>query len=323
MITVRRVSKIYYPKTLASNLQNLIFGKVNRFGEGTTALSNVSFEIVEGEKVALIGPNGAGKTTMMKILTGLLQPTTGEVMVNGFKPADLENDFKKKISFFSGTRKSLDDGVVVRDSFRDKLKTYGSLPLEKNTFVLWLVEKAQVENFLDHVPEELSTGQRTIVEVVYALIQNPKCVFFDEPTLGLDLNAIILFKQLVCEVNEKEKTTFIITSHDLQNVVDISGRIILINRGKVLLDKFTIAVLRDETFDRQIEFILSDKTGTQKLPQDVTLEFPRLIIKTSKKNVGDEIKHWLPRLHFSDLRITEPPIEEIFGRYYHVSKAKK
>ena len=323
MIRVRGITKVYYPRTLASNIQNLLFGKVDNREGGTTALSNVSFEINRGEVVGMIGPNGAGKTTMMKILTGLLRPTNGEVWVDEFKPADLEETFKKEISFFSATNRILDDGVIIRDSFEDKLGVYGSLPFRKNPTVQWLVERSQVEEYLDRVPEELSTGQRTIVEVIYSLIHKPRYVFFDEPTLGLDLSAILLFKQLVRELNQKEKMTFVITSHDLQNVVDISERIILINRGKVLVDKTTTAVIRDETFDRQIEFILSDKAGTQKLPPGIHLEFPRLIIKTSKKDVGDKIKYWLPRLHFSDLRITEPPIEEIFGKYYHVAKTKK
>ncbi|KKT74645.1 MAG: hypothetical protein UW69_C0030G0017 [Microgenomates group bacterium GW2011_GWA2_44_7] len=144
MIRVRGITKVYYPRTLASNIQNLLFGKVDNREGGTTALSNVSFEINRGEVVGMIGPNGAGKTTMMKILTGLLRPTNGEVWVDEFKPADLEETFKKEISFFSATNRILDDGVIIRDSFEDKLGVYGSLPFRKNPTVQWLVERSQV-----------------------------------------------------------------------------------------------------------------------------------------------------------------------------------
>lgn len=324
MITVSRVSKTYFPKTFSSNLTHLIFGRVSHTeGEGFKALTNITFKINEGEIVGLIGPNGAGKTTLMKILTGLSQPTSGVVAVGPYRPAELVTDFKKSIAFFSGTQHNLDDGVIIRDSFEEKLKTYDLALMPGNQFASRLINLSKIEAFLDRVPEELSTGQRTLVEVAYSLLHQPTYIFFDEPTLGLDLNATLLLKELIRNLNQKEKATFVITSHDLQNVVDISVRIILINRGRLLVDKPTRQILHEETFDRQIEFTLTDKNGLKNLSPEAILDYPRLTIKTTKSKVGEVIALWLPRLHFNDLRITEPPIEEIFTKLYHVSKIQK
>jgi len=315
MIRAQNLTKIYKHRTTLDNLKFLL-GLSSKSDKDVKAVNNISFEIKDKEIIGIIGPNGAGKTTTIKMLTGLLKPTDGNVKVGKHIPFELKENFKLDIGLFMGEVNTLDDGVVIKDSIEDRLKIYKQSQVNKNKYVEQLVETTGISKFMDNVPENLSQGQRTLVEFVTSILHAPKYLFLDEPIIGLDVNAIIKFKKVIKLLNKKLKSTIIITSHNLQHVVDLSGRIILINKGKILIDKSTDEVIHKDTLDRVIRFYIDSTEGTQNLPKSMKLNFPWVTVKTSKKNLEKAIQDGLRRFKVSDIRITEPPIEEIFSKYF-------
>lgn len=315
MIKAQNLTKIYKHRTTLDNLKFLI-GLKSKSKKDVSAVNNISFKIKDQEIVGIIGPNGAGKTTTIKMLTGLLKPTDGEITVGDHIPFKLQDDFKLNIGLFMGEVHTLDDGVIIKDSIKERLKIYKQGDFDQNEHAQKLLKITEAKSFIANTPETLSQGQRTLVEFLTSILHAPKYLFLDEPMIGLDINAIIKFKKVLKYLNKNLKTTIIITSHNLQHVVDLSNRLILINKGKVLIDKPTDEVIHKDTLDRVIKFYIESEIGTKNLPKNIRLDYPWVIVKTSKENLEKTIKEGLKRFEVSDIRITEPPIEEIFSKYY-------
>lgn len=315
MITAKNLTKIYKSRTTLDNIK-FILGINSESEKDVKAVDNISFAIKDSEIVGIIGPNGAGKTTTIKMLTGLLKPTEGKVKVGKHTPFELKEEFKLDIGLFRGEVNTLDDGVIIKDSIEEKLKIYKQTKLNDNNYVQELLKMIAVSKFIDNIPENLSQGQRTLVEFIASILHSPTYLFLDEPLVGLDINAIIRFKKVIKYLNERLKATIIITSHNLQHVVDLSNRLILINKGKILIDKQTDEVIHKDTLDRVIKFYVESEEGTQNLTKNMRLNYPWVIVKTSKDKLEEAIKDGLRRFDVSDIRITEPPIEEIFSKYY-------
>lgn len=315
MIKVNNLTKIYKTRNTADRIK-FLFGNKTSQRKQVKAVNDVSFEINKGEIVGFIGPNGAGKTTTIKMLTGLLKPTAGNIKIGNFSPFELTKEFKLKIGLFRGETHILDDGVIIKDSLKERLKIYEKKDLKLNKFVNQLLEITEIEKFLDDVPENLSQGQRSLIEFVASIIHAPEYIFLDEPTNGLDINAIIRFKNVIQFINKKHKSTILITSHNLQHVVDLSDRLILINKGKVLIDKPTERVIHSDTLDRTIKFCVDSKEGTTSLPKNMSMKYPWITVAVNKKNLEKEIRKGLDRFKVIDIRISEPPVEEIFSKYY-------
>ncbi|MDD3646873.1 MAG: ATP-binding cassette domain-containing protein [Candidatus Dojkabacteria bacterium] len=315
MIKVDNITKVYTSRNTLDNLM-FLFGFKRNSKKQTKAVDNISFQINPGEIVGIIGPNGAGKTTTIKMLTGLLRPTEGTIKIGKYTPFELSRDFKLAIGLFRGEVSSLDDGVIIKDSIEERLRIYGKKNLKSNQYAKRLFEIAETDRFLGGVPEELSQGQRTLIEFVASIVHKPKYLFLDEPTNGLDINAVTRFKEVIRYLNSELGITILITSHNLQHVVELSHRIILINKGKILIDKETDAVMHKDTLDRVIKFYIESKEGTANMPNNMNLNYPWVTVKVNKSNLEDEILKGLKRFKVSDIRITEPPVEEIFAGYY-------
>lgn len=314
MINVNNLSKTYYKSKPFDFIQYLL--NKQRQPE-SKALESISFTIKDGEIVGLIGPNGAGKTTTIKMLTGLLRPTLGSVAIDNFIPSELTVEFKKSITLFRGNVPILDDGVVIEDSFNDKLKIYQQPLLANNQQLQLLIKLSKMKKFFSKIPAELSLGQRTWVELIYALSHFPKYIFLDEPTIGLDLTIQLQFKEIMAYLINFYHPTILITSHDLQTVVDICPRIILINHGKVMIDKPTEEVIKNSTLDKKVVFTLKNPLSDKIiLPKDSIYQFPKLTIVTPRTQLQSTIIDWSKKIEYLDIDITEPPIEKIFTKYY-------
>lgn len=314
MIKVKNVTKVYYPKDTISNLKQFFgFGSVT---PKTPAVSDINFEIPDNQIVGIIGPNGAGKTTTIKMLTGLLRPTSGQIFVDKKVPFDLTNDFKKSIALFRGGYPNLDDGVIVKDQFEDRLNIYRQPKFNSNIYLNKIIKISGIQELLCSVPEDLSQGQRHMVEFIGSILHRPKYVFLDEPMLGLDILAIGRFKKVIKYLKLKLKPTIILTSHILQQVVDLSDRIILINHGKVVLDDSPDNIINQGTFDRRIKFHLTSRNGTVNLSSNISLKYPWVIIKTTKNNLEKDIALGIKLFQFDDIRITQPSVDKIFTKYY-------
>ncbi len=236
MIEVKNMTKTFQISKRDAGLKNAFKSLFRREYETISALNDLSFSINEGEMVGYIGPNGAGKSTTIKIMSGILYPDSGTCQINGRVPWKNRIDYVKDIGVVFGQRSQLWWDVPVNDSF-ELLKHMYKIPeplFQKN--VQMLSELLSITEIIKIPTRQLSLGQRMKCEIVASLLHDPKILFLDEPTIGLDAVSKIAVREFIKTINREKKTTIILTTHDTQDIEALTKRIILIGKGKILLD---------------------------------------------------------------------------------------
>ena len=236
MIVMKNIRKTYRVVRRNAGFGEAVKSFFYRDYETVTALDNVSFSIQDGETVGYIGPNGAGKSTTIKILSGILTPDSGECLVDGRTPWKNRIEHVAKIGVVFGQRSQLWWDVPVADSF-ELLKDIYSIPPEtyrRNKDEL--TELLDLGEILKTPARQLSLGQRMRCELAASLLHSPDILFLDEPTIGLDAVSKIAVREFIVKLNQERKTTVILTTHDMQDIEAITKRIILIGKGRILLD---------------------------------------------------------------------------------------
>ena len=217
---------------LRGYLKNLIKPKYKEF----TAVNNINFNINEGELVGYIGENGAGKSTTIKMLTGLLTPTSGQVVVNGIVPNEKRIENNKNIGAVFGQKTQLWWDLPVIESLRLIKKMYKIPENEYRKNLKKFTELLQLEDLLEKQVKNLSLGQKMRCEIAATFLHNPKIVYLDEPTIGLDVLVKENIRKFIKDINKEKNTTVILTTHDLKDIEDVCDRIILLDQGQIIFD---------------------------------------------------------------------------------------
>lgn len=315
VINIVNASKTYKIVKKEQGLKGSFKSMISRQYEEKKAVENVSFSIDEGEFVGFIGPNGAGKTTTIKMLSGIIYPTSGEISVLGYTPQKLQNDFKRQISVTMGQKNQLWWDIPAQDSFRLIKVIYNLSDNEFNKTVNELTEILDVKRLLDVPLRNLSLGERMKMEIIGSILHNPKILFLDEPTIGLDVTSRRKIREFLQYINNERKTTIMLTSHYLEDIELLCNRIIAINRGKVLYDGDIHRMKADSLDKKYVSVSAYDKESLELIKkysnniEETGNTIKMLVDKGDLQNIGKEV---FLNEQFYDVNIEEMPLDEIF-----------
>lgn len=284
------------------------------------ALSGIDFSINLGQRVAFIGPNGAGKSTTIKILTGILQPTSGNVNVLGLNPSIERKKLAYEIGTVFGQRSQLWHHLAAEDSFRLLQKIYGLDEGRYQKQYQRLVEVFDIGSFLQKPVKKLSLGQKMRCDIVASLLHCPKILFLDEPTIGLDVVAKLKIREVLNQMSKEFGTTLFLTSHDTADIEQICDRVIVLDNGKILRDGSVKSLKNDFSQKKRIRLL----TESKQLP----LDLPGLNIIDQKdyilvceldltfSSIDALIHETLKHTSIKDVTIEDPNMDEIIRELY-------
>lgn len=320
MIHVEGISKSFKIAKRQTGLRQAAKALFYREHTIVDALKDLSFSINQGEIVGYIGPNGAGKSTTIKIMSGILVPDTGNCTIMGYTPWKDRTQYVKNIGVVFGQRSQLWWDVPVIDSFELLKDIYKVPQQEYKTTINLLIETLELEAIMNSPVRQLSLGQRMRCEIAASLIHNPKILFLDEPTIGLDAVSKIAVRQFIKTINKEKGVTVILTTHDMNDIEALADRVILIGKGSLLYDGH-LEELRAR-FGTQKTIIADYRKNTNPIkiagaevlswsPERVVLSIDTELVKTS-----DVITHLSSQVELQDVAVETQPIEEIIVQLY-------
>lgn len=313
MIIVNNLTKIYKTHLRQRNfLADVFFRKYKE----NVALDNISFNINQGEFIGFIGPNGAGKTTTLKILSGILYPDKGEINVLGFYPFDKKREFLKQITFVMGQRNQLIWDLPAMDSFLLNKEIYEVDESRFKKNLSFLIELLNCSSLINKPVKNLSLGERMKMELIAAFIHDPKVIFLDEPTIGLDLFSQEAIREFLKTYQKELKKTIILTSHYLEDVKRLAKRLIIINQGKIIYDGQLKKIIDLYSKTKKIKLTLETKPSEKILNQYPVsfYQYPLLIIKVNKNEITKKLNQIVNDFQYSDITIEDESIEKIIGQ---------
>ena len=321
IIETKNLSKTYRRLMKAEGLKGSIQSLWKREYENKSAVKNLDFTMEEGEFVGLIGPNGAGKTTLTKMLTGIIAPTGGEISVLGFYPNDLKNEFKRQYAVVMGQKSQLFMELTTSDTLRLFKEIYG---LEENKFQEtkeYFSELFQVKDLLDVQVRTLSLGERMKMELMVALLHDPRILFLDEPTIGLDAIASRQIRKFLQEVNRERGTSIILTSHYMEDIKTLCSRSVVINHGSKLYDGDTADLFERYQRNKKMSVSFCECPDTIYFPDYVQIieQTPYKIVLQMPKEKAGEVLEIVMRRHPSDITVEEDEIGAVVERIYEES----
>lgn len=268
IIKTSNLTKTYRRYKKKEGLKGSIVGLVKRDYEEKHAVKDLSLTIEEGEFIGLIGPNGAGKTTLIKMLIGIIAPTSGDVEVLGFYPNDMKNAFKKQYAVVMGQKSQLFFELTLNDTLRLFKEIYEIPEVEYQKNKEYFTTLFEVKELMDVQVRTLSLGERMKMELIVALLHNPKILFLDEPTIGLDAIATKQIRRFLKEVNQEKGTTIVLTSHYMEDIKALCKRSIVINHGMKLYDGLTETLFETYQVSKKISVSFDTPTPELKLELD-------------------------------------------------------
>lgn len=319
IIAVENLSKIYPVAIKQPGLKGTLNHFFNRTYREIKAVDKVSFQIQPGEMVGFLGANGAGKTTTLKMLTGLIHPSSGVVKVADYVPFKRQAKFLTKISLVMGQKQQLLWDLPALDSLRINAAIYQIPEKIFQQRLNELTEMLSLQSKLTQPVRKLSLGERMKAELLAALLHHPQVLFLDEPTLGLDVNAQVAVRQFLQQYNERYDATVIITSHYMADITALCDRVMLIHQGSLIYDGSLDGLLERFAPCRQVTVELSQTIPRDKLAQygDIeAMEGQQVKFFVAREDLTATISRILAQLPVSDLSVNDPPIEEVIGRLF-------
>ncbi len=323
IITCDHLDKVYPVAIKEPGFKGTLSHFFQRQHRHVQAVQAVSFQIDPGEVVGFLGPNGAGKTTTLKMLTGLIHPSDGQVRVAGHIPFRRHTKFLEKITLVMGQKQQLLWDLPALDSLKINAAVYNIGYREFQHRVDELSEMLSLAGKLTQPVRKLSLGERMKAELLAALLHRPQVLFLDEPTLGLDVNAQVSVREFLREYNQRYGATILLTSHYMADITALCDRVLLIHQGQLIYDGALNQLMNRFAPFREVKLELTQPHQTSDLEQygeveEVMGREARLLVR--REDLTQTVSQILADLQVLDLTITDPPIEEIIGRVFQSGK---
>ncbi len=291
------------------------------------AVNDISFHVKQGEMVGYIGENGAGKSTTIKMMTGILTPTAGEVTVNGMNPHRDREKFVQTIGVVFGQRSQLWWDIAVQESFQLLKKVYKVSDQQYKEHMDHVIETLDIAPLLDKPVRKLSLGQRMRCELAAALVHNPPLLFLDEPTIGLDVLVKLKIRQFLKEINEKYNTTILLTTHDLTDIEALCERVVMLDEGKIIYDGELSRLKENWGDQKEVVFQFLDDTSLTALTdltknQNISWSFDEkkqtysAVTEADEEIISQLITRVVANFKVKDMKIEETTTEEIIRNIY-------
>lgn len=324
-VSARNLTKFYRTYKKSPGLWGAVKGLAIREYTQSRAAEDINFEIEEGEFVGFLGPNGAGKTTVLKMLSGLLNPTSGEARVLGYVPWERNNAFKKQFSLLMGQKNALWWDLPARESLELNRAIYG---IEKSLFrktVGDLTEMLGVASKLDVMVRELSLGERMKMELIAALLHQPKVLFLDEPTIGLDVTSQKIVRDFLRTYNETHSVVTMLTSHYMQDIEHLCQRVIIIDAGRIFFDGPLSQIIDRFATHKILSLTIADSAsdGLDTLSRFGKMEREQNLVRLTlpRNKVTEVCRDVLATYSVTDISIQEMPVEEVIRELFREQHA--
>lgn len=329
MIYVENVSKEFKKVVKDSGLKGSVKSLFNRKYEVVKAVDNISFHVPEGEILGFIGANGAGKSTTIKMLTGILTPTSGNVKINGQIPYKNRKKYVKEIGVVFGQRTQLWWDLPLVETFSVLKQIYQVEDKAYEKRMGFLNEVLELSDFIKSPVRTLSLGQRMRADLAASMIHNPKVLFLDEPTIGLDVAVKNNIRKAITQINEEEKTTIILTTHDLNDIETLCKRIVMIDKGKIMYDgalsqmkaqygkyrEVNMSLFNYEDYEK-FNFFEDLKANEESLKINKNKEKITITFDSQQIQISDLLSYILSKTQVKDIAVNDVNIEEIVCRMY-------
>ncbi|HEQ9939153.1 TPA: ABC transporter ATP-binding protein [Streptococcus pyogenes] len=324
MIEVSHLQKNFSKTIKEPGLKGALKSFVHPQREIFEAVKDLSFEVPKGQILGFIGANGAGKSTTIKMLTGILKPTSGYCRIHGKIPQDNRQDYVRDIGAVFGQRTQLWWDLALQETYVVLKEIYDVPEKAFRKRMDFLNEVLDLNEFIKDPVRTLSLGQRMRADIAASLLHNPKVLFLDEPTIGLDVSVKDNIRRAITQINQEEKTTILLTTHDLSDIEQLCDRIIMIDKGQEIFDG-TVTQLK-QSFGKMKSLSFELKPGQEQVVSqfmglpDITVERHELSLDiqydSSRYQTADIIQKTMADFAVRDLKMTDVDIEDIVRRFY-------
>ncbi len=330
LIEVKHVSKSFRVSKRNSGIPGMVANLLVPKYEQKTAVMDMSFSIEQGEMVGFIGQNGAGKSTTIKMLSGILYPDSGTICVNNYIPYKQRKEYVRHIGVVFGQKSQLQWDLPVIDSF-ELLKAIYGIPEDlyrKN--LSCFTELLEMEEFLNRPVRQLSLGQRMRSDIAAALLHSPDIVFFDEPTIGVDIVGKEKIREFIRELNREQNVSMIFTTHDMQDIEKTCNRLLVIDKGQKVYDGSLEQMRRKYGTSRQIDIEFRDPVVLPHIehvdmiePEKGNARKKRLIFENTEIQIDRLMNQLLSEYPIRDISVSEPEIAQIVKKIYRQDGLQK
>ncbi len=320
IIQIDQLTKSYRVYQKKEGLLESVRGLFHRDYKTIEAVRGISLRVEPGEFVAFLGPNGAGKTTTLKLLSGVIYPTSGTASVMGFVPWKRDMEYRRRFALVMGQKNQLWWDLPAQESFRLHQQIYAIDRTSFDSNLSELTSLLDVQKLLGRPVRELSLGERMKMELIAALLHSPDVLFLDEPTIGLDVIAQRNIQQFLKHYQEERQITILLTSHYMKDVSALCQRVVVIAQGIIQYDGSLSGIIDSFSGSKVIQLQLGIEqaaSGLERFGEILKTDMPRVSIRVPRANVSRVLAEILNTYTVDDVAVEDPPLEEVIASLFH------